>query len=90
MKQKIFKEIKLPKNSDTKNYFPKLGEKHSRPNSIENNLEEIPAQNPIKNKEKKFLKTFNQKKWDEIYEKRFGSKLKEKNEKLEKLRKDKK
>ena len=40
------------------------------------------------NKEKKTLKTFNKKKWDEIYEKRFGSKLKEKNEKLEKLRKD--
>ena len=55
MKQKIFKEIKLPKNSDSKNYFPKLGEKHSRPNSTENNLEEIPAQNTIKQRKKRLL-----------------------------------
>ena len=43
----------LSRNETAQNYFPKLGEKHSRPNSIENNLEEIPAQNTIKNKEKK-------------------------------------
>ena len=38
---------------------------------------------------KKEIKTFNKKKWDEIYEKRFGSKLKERNDKLEKKRKEK-
>ena len=53
MKQKIFKEIKLPKNSNTKNSFPKLGEKHSRSNSNENNIEEIPNQKTLKNNEKK-------------------------------------
>ena len=34
-------------------------------------------------------KTFSKKKWDEIYEKRFGSKLKERNDKLEQKRKEK-
>ena len=53
MKQKIFKEIKLPKNSNTKNSLPKLGEKHSRSNSNENNIEEIPNQKTLKNNEKK-------------------------------------
>ena len=38
---------------------------------------------------KKEIKPFNKKKWDEIYEKRFGSKLKERNDKLEKKRKEK-
>ena len=34
-------------------------------------------------------KTFSKKKWDEIYEKRFGSKLKERNDKLDLKRKEK-
>ena len=34
-------------------------------------------------------KIYNKKKWDEIYEKRFGSKLKERNDKIEKKRKEK-
>ena len=49
--------------------------------------------NKNKNSEKKEIlkekKVFNKKKWDEIYEKRFSSKLKERNDKLEKLRKQK-
>ena len=49
--------------------------------------------NKNKNPEKKEIlkekKVFNKKKWDEIYEKRFTSKLKERNDKLEKLRKQK-
>ena len=49
--------------------------------------------NKNKNPEKKEIlkekKVFNKKKWDEIYEKRFSSKLKERNDKLEKLRKQK-
>ena len=47
----------------------------------------------IKNKKTKVnykeKNTYNKKKWDEIYEKRFGSKLKERNDKLEKKRKEK-
>ena len=43
-----------------------------------------------KKKEKKEIKkSFSKKKWDEIYEKRFKSKLKERNKKLEKKRKEK-
>ena len=34
-------------------------------------------------------KSFDKKKWDEIYERRFSSKLKERNEKLEKMRQEK-
>ena len=43
----------------------------------------------IKNKNN-IKKPFNKKKWDEIYENRFGSKLREYNERLEKLRNEKK
>ena len=56
-------------------------------------LNEIKVNN--KNNDKKNLKkkeskkSFSKKKWDEIYEKRFSSKLKERNDKLEKLRKQK-
>ena len=49
MKQKIFKEVKLPKNS--KNSMPVLGEKHSRPQNdenTENNESDKPIPKPVK------------------------------------------
>ena len=42
-----------------------------------------------KKENKKVKNNYNKKRWDEIYEKRFGSKLKERNDKIEKKRKEK-
>ena len=65
----------------------KISNKKNKENKdIKNN-----KKNNIKEKKGNHVekKTFSKKKWDEIYEKRFGSKLKERNDKLEQKRKEK-
>ena len=77
---------------------PKLSEKHIL-NTFNRLIEDSNRRNSQSNKRKNnnivksetnIKKPFNKKKWDEIYENRFGSKLRERNERLEKLRTEKK
>ena len=73
-------KVKITKNQKT------IKNKNNKNNTKENNNN----QNIIKkNSNYKVNKSFDKQKWDEIYERRFSSKLKERNEKLEKLRQEK-
>ena len=59
-------------------------------NNINNKNSNNQNKNIIKKKPNlKVNKSFDKQKWDEIYERRFSSKLKERNEKLEKMRQEK-
>ena len=71
------------------NYKSNNNKKNKKENNINNNLNN-PNKNTIKKKQNyKMNKSFDKQKWDEIYERRFSSKLKERNEKLEKMRQEK-
>ncbi len=80
-------------NRRTFNLYQKKPIQNKKNKSNNNNKKPITTKNKnIKNKKniiKKVNKSFDKKKWDEIYERRFSSKLKERNEKLEKLRQEK-
>ena len=80
-------------NRRTFNLYQKKPIQNKENKSNNNNKKPITTKNKnIKNKKniiKKVNKSFDKKKWDEIYERRFSSKLKERNEKLEKLRQEK-
>ena len=71
------------------NYKSNNNKNNKKENNINNNLNN-PNKNTIKKKQNyKMNKSFDKQKWDEIYERRFSSKLKERNEKLEKMRQEK-
>ena len=80
--RRLFKSKKISNQKNKKEQDIKNNNKKNNIN-INNNIKERKAGNPAEKK------TFSKKKWDEIYEKRFGSKLKQRNDKLEQKRKEK-
>jgi hypothetical protein len=95
--KKILKDYKVeeltklqsPKTSNKNaiNTFNRLIEDSNR--RIINSYQKNESENVIEKKKiKRVSKSFDKKKWNEIYEKRFNSKLKERNEKLEKMREE--
>ena len=78
------------KKQNNENYKSYNNNKNNKKeNNIKNNLSNS-NKNAIKKKQNyKMNKSFDKQKWDEIYERRFSSKLKERNEKLEKMRQEK-
>ena len=58
-------------------------------NKYNNNINNNQNKTILKKQNYKTNKSFDKQKWDEIYERRFSSKLKERNEKLEKMRQEK-
>ena len=84
-KSKNIQQNKAKQNNE--NY--KSNNNNNTKENINNNLNNS-NKNAIKKKQNyKINKSFDKQKWDEIYERRFSSKLKERNEKLEKLRQEK-